>query len=44
MDAMPDGEARAAAEAVTRPLLEALGSRYRTHCDAVNGVSSRLQL
>ncbi|EOD27861.1 hypothetical protein EMIHUDRAFT_100213 [Emiliania huxleyi CCMP1516] len=44
VDAMPDGEARAAAEAVTRPLLESLGSRYRTHCDAVNGVSSRLQL
>ena len=32
---MPDGEARAAAEAVTRPLLESLGSRYRTHCEGV---------
>jgi len=35
VDAMPDGEARAAAEAVTRPLLESLGSRYRTHCEGV---------
>lgn len=33
VDAMAEGPAKAAATAATAPLLESLGSRYRTHCE-----------